>query len=326
MRAQRLSLILAIGVLLGIGAVILFYFQQKNDLVYREEDNALIGSANYQLVGSIMGPKTKKFNNPLAVAVSKDKIYVADSGNGRVVVYKPNGVFEQTLGDQGTSATKLVYPTDLAVTPDNHLFVADRPAGRIMAITPKGEVKSFPEGADRLKLNGFSPLAIALDVQGNLVVSEVSQQRLVYFNPAGKLLKIVKKDQAGQNLPLSFVNGIASASNKLYLANSNQSNILAIAATGQAEVLSAKNQELTLPRGIATDSTGKNLFVADLMQHQVYKIELQGERKVDTIGLVKTNEQLLNYPNDVAVDNDGRVYIADKGNGRLLILKEKEQG
>lgn len=325
MRPQKITLILATGVLLGIGAVIAFYFQQQSDLIYRAEDQELLGTSQYSLVGSLVGPKTKKLINPLAVAVSKNQIYVADSGNGRVVVYSRKGVFTKTLGDQGTSATKLIYPTDLAVTQDDHLYVADRPAGRIMLINPQGKVvKSFPEGEDRLKLNGFSPLALALDDGGNLVVSEVSQQRLVYFNPAGKLLKIVKKDKFKRDLPLSFANGIATEGNKLYIANSNQSNVLVYNdQAGQFDVMALKNQALTLPRGMAVDPASKNLFVADLMQHQVYQIDLKGQKRVDTIGMVGIDKQLFSYPNDVAVDSEGRLYIADKGNGRILILKRQ---
>lgn len=68
------------------------------------------------------------------------------------------------------------------------------------------------------------------------------------------------------------------------------------------------------------------IWVADIKTHQIYKIDAKGnliwsfgERGVS--GCDKTH---LNRPTDIAVDNDGKIYIADGyGNSRIICIDSK---
>jgi sugar lactone lactonase YvrE len=80
------------------------------------------------------------------------------------------------------------------------------------------------------------------------------------------------------------------------------------------------------PSDIAIDRRG-NLFVADTFNHRI--------REIDTRGLIRTvagngttegnadidgrgaNKVSLNAPESIAVDDDGNLFIADSGNGRI---------
>ncbi|GAB3993610.1 hypothetical protein GCM10028807_29310 [Spirosoma daeguense] len=86
----------------------------------------------------------------------------------------------------------------------------------------------------------------------------------------------------------------------------------------------AISAQLFLPRGIATDATGR-VYIADSQNHRI--------RRINTDGIITTvagngtagfsgdggqalNAQ-LNYPSEVTVDNNGNLYIVDSANNRV---------
>jgi sugar lactone lactonase YvrE len=103
-------------------------------------------------------------------------------------------------------------------------------------------------------------------------------------------------------------------------------NVTRIAGTGtmgySGDGSNATAAQLNLPKGIAVDSAG-NVFIADSKNNRVRKIDTTGGviRTIAGTGVAgysgdkgyATSAQ-LNMPSDVAVDNDGNVYIADSVN------------
>lgn len=70
-------------------------------------------------------------------------------------------------------------------------------------------------------------------------------------------------------------------------------------------------QEFNFPKGVAVDRATGHIFVADSLNNrvQVFTANLAFSK---SIGIIK-NEQ-LKHPFDVAVDNDGILYIAERSN------------
>jgi len=92
----------------------------------------------------------------------------------------------------------------------------------------------------------------------------------------------------------------------------------------------ALKAKLKLPAGLAFDKKG-NLYIADRANHRI--------RKVDTSGIITTVagngtpgfggdggsalRASLNLPAGVAVDDRGRIFIADRSNNRIRMVDEK---
>ncbi len=117
------------------------------------------------------------------------RLFIADPTHARVRVVDTDGVIRTVAGtgEPGTqryghlaTETQLSDPTGLAVAKDGTLFIADRGAHRIYALSPSGRLEAVAlKLADGWReLNG--PISIAVDDEGQvLFVAEAGNQRLL---------------------------------------------------------------------------------------------------------------------------------------------------
>ena len=129
------------------------------------------------------------FDTPCGVAVDKDgNIFVADTGNGAVRKITSQGQVTTIAGRTEVGAqggeVRLSRPVGICVTHDGFLFISDEGHGRILRISPEGEmttyaggVVGFAEGVgSSARLN--CPSSIAVDRRGVLYVAD-SQNYLI---------------------------------------------------------------------------------------------------------------------------------------------------
>jgi sugar lactone lactonase YvrE len=152
----------------------------------------------------------------------------------------------------------------------------------------------YGDGGPATNASLFSPYGVAVDASGNFFIAD--QQNL----------RIRKVDTNG------IITTVAGNGNWDY-------------SGGDGDGGAATNAGLANPEGVAVDSSG-NLFIAEEGQHRI--------RKVDTTGTITTvagsgcggyfdgdggaaTNACLNYPNGVAVDAFGNLFIADKSNNRI---------
>jgi hypothetical protein len=110
-----------------------------------------------------------------------------------------------------------------------------------------------------------------------------------------------------------------------------QQDIISTAIGGGPNDIAAVDADLYIPTGIAVDSAG-NYYIAVYNAHRVFKVSTSGELTVLAgIGFPgyfgdggPATEAFLNYPQDVAVDSAGNVYISDYNN--FVIRKVNTSG
>jgi sugar lactone lactonase YvrE len=193
-----------------------------------------------------------------------------------------------------------------------------------------------------------SPYGVAVDGSGNLFIADLSNSRVrkvvlstgVISTVAGTGAPGLSGDGgAATSAQLSSPYGVAvDGSGNLFIADRGNSRVRKVLSTGVISTVAgtwpagfsgdggaATSAQLKYPEGVAVDGSG-NLFIGDPVNHRVRKVALStgvistvagtGAQGFSGDGGAATSAQ-LNYPNGVAVDGSGNLFIADYGNDRV---------
>ena len=197
-----------------------------------------------------------------------------------------------------------------------NLYVADIAANRVRKITPQGIISTVAgngiqgfngDGGAATIASLDSPVEVAVDTAGNLyiAVADGGNGRIRKVTPQGIISTIATGGPAVGTDSFGNVYFSLGSQIKKVTPQGAISNVATIAALSQA-------------RAIAADSLA-NLYVADGFGHRVWKVTAQGNYSTvagtgvagfSGDGGLATAAQLT-YPNGVATDATGNLYISD---------------
>jgi DNA-binding beta-propeller fold protein YncE len=259
----------------------------------------------------------------VAVSPSGDRIYVSQSEGDRTgIVFDGGGNKVGTMAPPETTGTDHV-PVYMAVDPlTEEVYVSDRLAGTVYIYDRDGAYQR--ELTLAVPRTGWQPLGLAFDKAGNLYVTDLSgpYQKVLVIDRTAQVLRTL-----GENDKLSFPNGVGiDGSGNVFVTDSNNGRLLMYDAEGtvRGQIGRGAGQgNLGLPRGLAVDGSGR-VFVADATGQGVfiYRAPSGDSRRLDYLGFVGGEgvaDARFEYPNSVAVDARGRVYVADTFNDRVQI-------
>jgi len=116
------------------------------------------------------------------------KLYVADTAAHHILVYKPDGTLEKTIGERGTGPGEFNFPTHLWLDPNGTLVVVDSLNYRVQRFRGDGVfLGEFGQQGDGSG-DFSSPKGIASDSRGNVYVVDALFDAVQIFDPDGGLL------------------------------------------------------------------------------------------------------------------------------------------
>jgi DNA-binding beta-propeller fold protein YncE len=259
----------------------------------------------------------------VAVSPSGDRIYVTQSVGSRTgLVFDAAGTKLGTMAPPAGTGTDHA-PVYVAVDPlTNEVYVSDRLAGAIYIYDRDGAYqRTFTLAQPR---PGWQPLGLAFDSKGNLYVTDLSGpfQKVLVIDRSAAVIRTL-----GENDRLAFPNGVAvDGAGNVYVTDSNAGRLLVFGADGQVRAQVGRGSgggNLGLPRGIALDGSG-HVFVVDSTGQGVfiYRAPAGEEHRLAFLGYIGGQgvaDGTFEFPNSVAVDARGRVYVADTFNDRVQI-------
>lgn len=136
--------------------------------------------------GDGCGPGLDQLANPRGVAIdpATGGVFVADTGNHRVVRLDADGRFVAAWGAAGEGLEQFQEVVDLAVEPDGHVLALDAVNQRLLRFAPDGQfVATF--GAEQAF---YRPRGLDVGPAGQVAVADTGGVRIVRLGPAGELM------------------------------------------------------------------------------------------------------------------------------------------
>ncbi len=300
---------------------------------------------------------------PRAIAIdSSGNLYIADTSSNRIRKVASSGQISTVagtglsgFGGEGVqaSASPVSFPVGVAFDRAGNLYIAESsrlrrmtPAGVITTVAGTGGFGSSGDGGPATAAQ-VSPVAIAVDGDGNLYISEgFNSHRVRKVTPSGTISTIAGTGSAGfsgdggpGNLAqLNFPANVAvDGAGNLYIADQSNQRIRKVTPSGTISTVvgtgafgsggdggPASLAQLASPSAVFVDTDG-NMYIAEGFTNRI--------RKVGTSGVISTmaGNGILGFsgdggpatsasfygPSGMAVDAGGSLYIVDSSNHRI---------
>jgi sugar lactone lactonase YvrE len=223
-----------------------------------------------------------------------------------------------------TAGGVLRFPQAIAIGPDGNVYVGDQGSHVVQVFTPQGQfVRTVGAAGQRPgELSSVGALAVADD--GSLLVAD-GRNRIDRFHPGGSLLNSWGRSGTevgeflfggGRGNDAGAGGGLATANGLLYVADSGNDRIQRFTVQGTQASVILPPGELAHPKGLAV--RGTRLYIADDQRHRVLVTDTGGRILRSIGGGSGSAPGQLNFPYGVALDAQGRVFVADNLNHRIV--------
>ncbi|MCC9075204.1 SMP-30/gluconolactonase/LRE family protein [Litorilinea aerophila] len=233
----------------------------------------------------ICGSGQTQFCGPRHITIYGTELYVADAGNNRVQIFNITNPaspgYVATIGG-------LNNPSGVAVDA-NYIYVADtwNDQVRVFHRSTRAHVTTIGAGWGTDNNQFKNPSDVAVDAMGNLYVADWVNTRVQQFFPSGSTWNYIRT----------------------------------YGVTGVPYV--TDGYHYNTPTGIAIADDG-NFYLTEEHGHRLNKLSPDGT-PIWAVGAAGVkgdwdhSNDRLNNPDDVAVDANGRVYVADRWHNRVQI-------
>jgi DNA-binding beta-propeller fold protein YncE len=223
--------------------------------------------------------------------------------------------------DAGT-ARELVFPS----LPDEPRFAFERSVRASTDLLPDeraGELRRLVTGEDERGEALAKPYAVAA-TRGRIYVSDTVSRFVRLFDvPAGKHWRIGDEDGAGQlTKPIGLD---VDAAGNLYVADIGARAVMVYGPDRKFLRRIGGDKWFTRLTSVTVDPAGTRIYAVDIggvtsEQHVVRVFDAVSGAHLQDIGKRGSGPGEFNLPRDIAIGLEGRLYVVDGGNFRVVVF------
>ena len=286
-----------------------------------------------RVIGSA-GTGAGQFSSPRDIAIAPDgSIYVADQLNHRIQHFSETGELLHAWGSYGSvidntaAAGTFNEPWGVAVGPDGSVYVSDTWNYRIQKFTADGQfIKEWGySGQGETASSFYGPRGLVVDGSGKVFVADTGNKRIVVFTSDGEFITqfgIAGMDVGQLDEPVDVA---LDEQGNVYVTDTWNQRVQVFAPTaenGYYPVLSWEingwfSQSLENKPFIAVDIQNGYVYVTDPEGYRVLQFDLTGQF-IRGWGDYSPDTTGFGLPVGIAVDAEGRVWVSDTANNRLM--------
>lgn len=208
------------------------------------------------------------------LAVWKDRVYVTDGNNFRVLEYKTDGRFVKTFIDKDLGKKIGAFvPVGVAVNQQGDVYLTDVFYQRVLVFDQNGRFK-FQFGSPGSDPGEFQyPNDLAVDKNGYIYVSDSNNNRVQVFNPTGKFMNVLGST-GNAKAEMALPRGIDIDKNgRIYVVDTFQNNVQVFDSRDQGRYLftfgdkGTENGQFYYPNGMAVK--GNRFFITDRENNRI---------------------------------------------------------
>lgn len=285
---------------------------------------------------------------PEDIFIWSGKMYIADSGNARIVVYELETGKTETIGESA-----LWQPTGVFVT-DEYVYVADPGSSEVVIFDHSGtEISRIGRPTSPLfgETANFKPKKLAVDKRGNLyVVSEGTFEGIIQLDRNGEFLGYFGANMVGLTFIDKFIDLFYTKEQKAKLLNRipKPYTNLTIDSKGLIYTVTQKERGNAIKKhntlgnnilynsrerrmvdeenftDIAVDKSGRMYALTET--GLIYEYDQEGNLIFSFGGRAIATERngLFSVAVAIEVDDEGRIYVLDRERGLVHVFTPTE--
>ncbi len=274
-------------------------------------------------------------SQPTGIAVSPaGGVYVADTGNDRILVFDAQGGLVRAFGRSGEGMGEFRRPMDLDIDREGRVYVAEFGGDRVQVFTADGRWLRTIRGEDTAADRFDGAAGVWVAPEGDVYVADFYNDRIVCIGEDGSLCGILGR--SGRVLPgrLHYPTDVDGLDGLLVVGDAYNHRLQAFSSDGTPEWRLGSPLGLGIPgswsgwfrvaTGVATDAAGR-IYVADFQNHRIQVFDRNREL-VTVFGQRGGELGAFERPTDLDVGPDGRIYVIDFGNDRVQVFAPLEAG
>jgi len=254
---------------------------------------------NVRTVSSLKEPKDLFIDG-------KDEIYIADTGNDRIVHLSADGTFLRYLTSPDDPLNK---PEGVFVSEDGDIFIADTGNKRVVRLDPNGRMKQKYERPESKFISDsfvFTPVKLIVDKRGFMyVASQGSYEGVLVLDPEGRFQGFFGTNR-------TVLTPLEALKKWLYTDAMYEREVLKRPETINSLTTDANGYIYTVTGGSARSNQLKKLNTRGINllrgSNGSYGEFLRVDARTSVVNTVARWPQLI----DVAVDRNGNIAVADK--------------